>query len=192
MSSYLVLIKHAIAIMKEENGTGKASAIAIKRHLVESNQVEELNSLAFKQALVKGVVSGELKKVKASYKLGTKATVLKKTKTKTTVGKTKKVSSTRAKKVTTTKITAKKVGAKRGTATKVTAKKKVVVPPSKRITNENDPEWRYPPCKIGGNHGMCASCCRAGFTKQGYIDYFHANPRKALPRPPERRSAPIA
>ena len=53
MSSYLVLIKHAIAIMKEENGTGKASAIAIKRHLVESNQVEELNSLAFKQALVK-------------------------------------------------------------------------------------------------------------------------------------------
>ena len=161
MSSYLVLIKHAITIIKEENGTGKASAIAIKRHLVESNQVEELNSLAFKQALVKGVVSGELKKVKASYKLGTKATVLKKkktvrtkkmtskkatvvkskkTKTKTTVGKTKKVSSTRASKVTTTKITAKKVGAKKGTATKVTAKKKVVVPPSKRITDENDPD----------------------------------------------------
>lgn len=174
MPSYLSLIKTAIVALKD--GSGKASGVSIKRHLGESKLVDELNSVAFKQALAKGVVSNELKKIRNSYKLGTKAVPKKKS-----VSKPKKaVKAEKIKKATSKKKAA--ASSKKKAAAAVTVKKVV--------TDESDPEWRYPPCKVGGNHGMCASCCRAGFTKQGYVDYFNANPRRALPRPPERRSAP--
>lgn len=60
---------------------------------------------------------------------------------------------------------------------------------SKDVTAD---EWRYPECPQKGkkNHGRCAVCARAGFTKKEYEEYFKANPRRALPRPPVQRRAP--
>ena len=52
-------------------------------------------------------------------------------------------------------------------------------------------EERYGKCTQHPKGGvMCVSCAMAGFTKEGYKAFVYANPRRALPRPPERRSAP--
>jgi hypothetical protein len=58
------------------------------------------------------------------------------------------------------------------------------------MEEEGDGVYRYPKCRREGQHGMCAACAMAGFTKAGYIKYFNENPRRALPRPPVRRGAP--
>ena len=61
----------------------------------------------------------------------------------------------------------------------------------KAKTENGEAQWRYPPCpQKGRQHGRCAVCVRAGFTRKGYEEYFYANPRKALPRPPQRLQAP--
>ena len=59
-------------------------------------------------------------------------------------------------------------------------------------TKQKKETWRYPRCKRHPRGGvMCASCARAGFTKEGYEQHFKQNKgRHALPRPAVRTGAP--
>ena len=55
---------------------------------------------------------------------------------------------------------------------------------------DTDAVFRYPKCTKKGQHGRCATCARAGFTRDGLVAYMKANPRRAMPSAPVRRSAP--
>ena len=65
--------------------------------------------------------------------------------------------------------------------------------PAKKAKTEDNNVYRYPPCKKklqSIKHGKCAACAKAGFTKQEYVDYVKANPRRSMPSAPQRRRAP--
>jgi hypothetical protein len=51
--------------------------------------------------------------------------------------------------------------------------------------------YRFPKCARHPRGGvMCAACAMAGFTREEYEAYARSNPRRALPRPLERKRAP--